>query len=110
MDYEFAFAATAAAEPVLPGLWGLTPIAGMLGMIVLLYWLLASGRIITRAQHDREIKFRDVIIERQDKTIERQHEQLGSLMSVAATIKAVLREATPGVLDEDTGFPSGGQA
>lgn len=39
----------------LPGLWSLTPIGGMLGMIVLFYWLLATGRMITRASHEREL-------------------------------------------------------
>jgi len=110
MDFEFAFATATAAEPVLPGLWGLTPIAGMLGMIVLLYWLLATGRMITRAQHDREIKFRDGIIEKQDATIVHQANQLTKLLSVGTTVKAVLREASPGNLYEDTGNPLGDES
>lgn len=43
----------------LPGLWSLTPIGGMLGMIVLFYWLLATGRIITRSSHERELEVSD---------------------------------------------------
>jgi len=39
----------------LPGLWSLTPIGGMIGMIALFYWLLASGRIITQSSHEREL-------------------------------------------------------
>lgn len=39
----------------LPGLWSLTPIGALLGGIVLFYWLLATGRIITKGSHEREI-------------------------------------------------------
>jgi len=42
--------------PDLPGLWSLSPIAGMIGMIVLFYYLLANGRIIPKASHERELK------------------------------------------------------
>jgi hypothetical protein len=40
----------------LPGLWSLTPLGGMLGMLATLYWLFATGRIITRTSHEREIE------------------------------------------------------
>lgn len=43
----------------LPGLWSLSPIGGMLGMIVLFYWMLATGRIITRSSHERELTVSD---------------------------------------------------
>lgn len=39
----------------LPGLWSLTPIGALIGAIVLMYWLLATGRIITRSTHEREL-------------------------------------------------------
>jgi len=41
--------------PELPGLWSLTPLGGMLGMVVILYWLLATGRLISRSAHEREL-------------------------------------------------------
>lgn len=39
----------------LPGVWGLTPLGGVLGMSVTLYWLISSGRLIPRASHEREM-------------------------------------------------------
>lgn len=41
--------------PELPGLWSLTPIGALVGAIVLLYWMLATGRLITRSSHEREL-------------------------------------------------------
>lgn len=41
--------------PELPGLWSLTPLGGMIGMLVLLFIWLNSGRLITRASHEREL-------------------------------------------------------
>jgi hypothetical protein len=43
----------------LTGIWSLSPLGGMLGMIVLFYWLLATGRIITRSSHERELRVSD---------------------------------------------------
>lgn len=40
---------------VLPGIWSLSPLAALVGIIVLSYWLLASGRIITKGSHEREL-------------------------------------------------------
>lgn len=40
---------------VLPGVWSLSPLAALVGIIVLSYWLLASGRVITRGSHEREL-------------------------------------------------------
>ena len=42
--------------PELPGLWSLSPIAGMIGMLVLLFVWLNSGRLITKSSHERELK------------------------------------------------------
>lgn len=39
----------------LPGLWSLSPIGALLGGIILFYWMLASGKIITRSSHEREL-------------------------------------------------------
>ena len=41
--------------PELPGLWSLTPIGGMIGMLVILFWMLATGRLITKSSHEREL-------------------------------------------------------
>lgn len=39
----------------LPGLWSLTPIGALLGLVVLMYWLITSGRLIPRSSHEREL-------------------------------------------------------
>lgn len=36
----------------LPGLWSLTPVGALIGFIVLLGWMLATGKLYTKAQHD----------------------------------------------------------
>jgi hypothetical protein len=40
---------------LLPGLWSLSPIGALIGVVVLVFWLLATGRIIPRASHEREL-------------------------------------------------------
>lgn len=40
---------------LLPGLWSLSPLGALIGVIVLFYWLLTTGRIIPRASHEREL-------------------------------------------------------
>ncbi|MGX9348905.1 hypothetical protein [Microbacterium sp. KNMS] len=35
------------------GIWNLTPIGGLVGVIVILYWLLASGRLVPRSTLER---------------------------------------------------------
>lgn len=37
--------------PELPGLWSISPIAGLIGLLILLFWMLATGRLLTRSQH-----------------------------------------------------------
>lgn len=41
--------------PELPGLWSLSPLAGMIGMLVLLFLGLSTGRLITKSSHEREL-------------------------------------------------------
>lgn len=41
--------------PDLPGLWSITPIGAVIVLLVTLYWLLATGRLISRSSHDREL-------------------------------------------------------
>ena len=36
----------------LPGLWSLSPIGALLGVLVLFAWLILSGRLIPRKTHD----------------------------------------------------------
>lgn len=81
----------------LPGFWSLTPIGGMLGMLAILYWLLATGRLVTKSSHEREIGILNTIVSRQDTTIEVQQDQIQSLTEVGKTMEAVLKSAGPPV-------------
>jgi len=42
-------------EIALPGLWSLTPIGALLGMLVWLQWITSTGRYIPKASHEREL-------------------------------------------------------
>lgn len=37
---------------MLPGIWSLSPLGALIGAVVLIYWLLASGRLIPRGTHE----------------------------------------------------------
>jgi hypothetical protein len=88
-------------DTIFPGLWGLTPIGFGIGVVALLYFLLATGRLITKSSHEREIAIYRGILANKDKTIDALTAQVASLMSVGRTVQAVLRSAGPDV-DEDT--------
>lgn len=90
----------------LPGIWGLTPLAAVIGMLVLAYWLLATGRVITKSSHEREIGIYKEQLSNRDQTISSLTNQLDSMMSVGKTVQAVLRHAGPDI-DENT-EPVGG--
>ena len=87
----------------LPGLWSLTPIGGMLGMIALFYWLLATGRLITRASHEREIaivskrgdEWKETAIETRTVNVE-VRKQNGQLIEANRIVESFLRAASPG--------------
>lgn len=40
---------------VFPGLWSLSPLGGLIGMLVVFFLLLATGKIITKSSHEREL-------------------------------------------------------
>lgn len=80
---------------VLPGLWSLTPIPALIGMVVFLYWSFATGRIITKNSHEREIEIYKEVSATKDKTIERQAQQIDSLLEVGRTTEAFLKAVGP---------------
>lgn len=86
----------------LPGLWSLSPIAGMLGMLALLYWLLATGRLVPKSTHDAQVAILQGTVDNHEKTIAEQRTQITSLLEVGKTVQAVLKAAGPPV-DETTG-------
>lgn len=38
-----------------PALWNVAPLPGLVGLLLTLYWLLATGRLIPRSSHEREL-------------------------------------------------------
>lgn len=86
----------------LPGIWSLTPIGGMIGMLALLYWLLVTGRLVTKSTHEREIGIYKEVRENDKETIREQRTQITSLLEVGHTVQAVIKAAGP-PLDETTG-------
>ncbi len=43
------------------GIWNLTPIGALVGVLVILYWLIASGRLVPRSTVE-QIKAADAIV------------------------------------------------
>jgi hypothetical protein len=86
--------AAAGADPVLPGLWSLSPIGFGLGVIALVYWLLISGRLIPRSSHERELaaanlrgnEWKDaaLALEKVNAEVRRQNGQLTGALHMAA--------------------------
>ena len=99
----------------LPSLWSLSPIGGMLGMLAVLYWLIASGRLIAKSTHDQQLK---AAIERgnehkdaaelwQGVALKAMGQQDILVESTRATA-AVLKAAAPEGVDFDGSFPTAG--
>lgn len=98
----------------LPGIWSLTPLGALIGVLVLQYWLMATGRLISKASHDREIAAANVrgnewketaLSERATK--DKALEQNRVLLEGTRTTAAVLKAATPGI-DFDGEFATEG--
>lgn len=99
----------------LPGLWSLTPIGGMLGMIALFYWLLATGRLITRASHEREIA---IVSKRGDEwketaLVERDGREKATALATTAVTSSTItdnffRAHTPAEIADTLSHPRGG--
>lgn len=43
-------------DAALPGLWSLSPIGAVIGMVVLIFLGLTTGRLYTRGQHDQIVE------------------------------------------------------
>lgn len=96
----------------LPGLWSLTPLGALLGVLVLFYWLTASGRLIPKSSHERELaaanhrgdEWKATALEYRS-VLDRKEQQVSTLIESGAVIQDVLREASP---RPGTTEPSGG--
>lgn len=100
--------------PDLPGLWSLTPYGAFLGLVVLFWWLLASGRLVPRKTHERELdaaKYRgDEWKETSGKWEGLSHKlaaQNSELLEGSRVTTALMRASASGVAMEDT-QPNGG--
>lgn len=43
----------------LPGIWSLTPLGALIGVLVLIFWLTGTGRYVPSRTVERELKSRD---------------------------------------------------
>lgn len=97
----------------LPGLWSLTPIGGIVGVIVVLYWLLATGRLITRSSHERELaqsnkrgdEWKETALDGR-KTISAQSSQITMLTQANQITEHLFRTANPQLMGDT--IPQGG--
>lgn len=90
----------------LPGLWSLTPIGALLGAIVLLYWLLVTGRIVPKSTHERELatqkirgdEWKETALEYQKANVVIR-EQNTNLIHELKVVEQLLRAAGPNLGD-----------
>lgn len=90
-------------------LWNLSPLGALVGVIVIFYWLLATGRLISKTSHEREMAQAE---KRGDEWKETAHdqravnavvrEQNSQLIESNKVLESFLRAASPGNL-ADTG-------
>jgi hypothetical protein len=64
------------------GGWG-----GMVALTALLWWALASGRLLTKTQHETVVSLQNATIDRQEKTIETLQGQNEKLLEGNRTAK-----------------------
>lgn len=86
--------------PDLPGLWSLTPLGAFIGVLVLLFLMLASGKLLTRRQHEEVVHSKDQLIEIQEKAIDEWRLSAHTLQSRAVVL--------PNQKDADRLLHSGG--
>jgi len=63
---------------------------GALSMLAGLFWMLATGRIVTRREHEGRISDKDQVIATQAKTIEVKDNQLEKISIVGETALKIL--------------------
>lgn len=84
----------------LPGLWSLTPLGALLGVLVFAFFKVSNGDYIPKKTYDAHIAILQSTIDNKDATIAKQTDQIGQLLTVVDTVQGVLRYADP---DETTG-------
>lgn len=83
----------------LPGLWSLSPLAALVGVLVWAFLKVSNGDYVPKSTHEREIGIYKEVLANKDATITQLTDQNGKLLTVVDTIQGVLRYADP---DEDT--------
>lgn len=63
---------------------------GVVGLLVGLFWMLATGRLVTRREHDGRIADKDQVIATQARTIDVKDSQLEKLSVVGETAIRIL--------------------
>lgn len=69
---------------ILPGIWDLTPLGALVGGLIMVGWLLSTGRWIPRGSHEREMR---MAIDRGDEWKEAATEQRHTIHTQNETIR-----------------------
>lgn len=83
----------------LPGLWSLTPLGALIGVLVLQFYWNAKGVYVSKSTHEAHVAILQRTIDNQEKTIAEQRSQITSLLEVGHTVQAVLKAAGPSMDD-----------
>ena len=102
-------------------IWSLTPVGFAIGVVVLVYILIATGRLIPKSSHERELAMAEKRVEdahkRGDEWKETAHDQRavnavlrtqnGQLIESQKVVESFLRAASPGNLADTGGHHAG---
>ena len=86
----------------LPGLWSLTPIGALLGVVATFYWLVVSGRLVPRSTHEESLgqerkrgdEWKETALEYREVNAEVRR-QNGQLLEANRVVESFLRATTP---------------
>lgn len=70
----------------LPGIWSLSPIAALVGVIVLLFWMLATGRLYTKSSHDEIVEPWKSSSQKWETVASEQSKQIGNMANTLGII------------------------
>jgi len=97
-----AVVAAAAVASELPGLWSLSPLAALVGVLVLQFWMMATGRLITKSSHERELQIKQFQVDdwkeiaKEERATNAIHlEQKSKLIEAATIASAFFKAQTP---------------
>lgn len=96
---------------VLPGVWSLSPLGALIGAVVILYWMLGTGRLIPRSSHERELEqanrrgdeWKDTALEQREINAEIRKQNSTLIEAARITTDFFGKVSAPDI--EDTGVP-----